>query len=80
MLAGVYANAAQISHNKEEFIMDFISLFAPQATLNARVIMSPGHMKRLLRAVQENVQRYETSFGVIKESEGPKTEFGFPIE
>lgn len=80
VLAGNYSNAAQVSHTKEEFVIDFMSLFPPQGTLNARIIMSPGHMKRLFAAMQENIQRYEAVYGAVKASDGPKTEFGFPIE
>ncbi len=71
---GVYANLMMVSHRKEEFILDF--LFVPpqqQATnqtaaLRSRVITTPEHAKRIVRALQENIQRYEASFGVISEA------------
>src|SRR5215831_18360220 len=72
---GVYSNLMMISHRKEEFILDFLFLQpqrAPQgqavATLRSRVITSPEHAKRILRALQENLRRYEESFGIIDES------------
>jgi len=72
---GVYSNLMMISHRKEEFILDFLFL-QPQrssqgqgvATLRSRVITSPEHAKRILRALQENLRRYEESFGTIEEA------------
>lgn len=80
IIAGSYANMAQISHNKEEFILDFMSIFPPVGTLNNRVIMSPGHYKRLIRACQENLVKYESQFGAIQESTQPNSEFGWPTK
>jgi len=57
-----------------------MNIFPPQGTLNSRIIMSPGHMKRMIRAMQENVQKYEQKFGVIKESDEPETVYGFPVK
>jgi hypothetical protein len=71
-LKGDYSNMASISHNKEEFWLDFLSVFPPAGTLNARVIVSPGHFKRMVKAMQENLQKYETNFGSIEQSEEPK--------
>ena len=79
VLAGHYANIAQITHTREEFILDFMSVFPPQGTLASRVIMSPGHMKRIVRAMEENIQKYEASFGAIHESDQPANQFGFPV-
>lgn len=79
VLEGTYANMAQVSHTKEEFVIDFATVFPPQGTLNSRVIVSPGHMKRIIRAMKENVERYEEQFGEIEESDVPDREFGFPV-
>ncbi len=72
---GVYANLMMISHRKEEFILDFLFVQpqrTPQgqslATLRSRVITSPEHAKRVLRALQENLRRYEDTYGVIDEA------------
>lgn len=72
---GVYSNLMMISHRQEEFIFDFLFL-QPQraphgqavATLRSRVIASPEHAKRILRALQENLRRYEDAFGAIEEA------------
>ena len=52
-LKGEYANAMQVMHTKEEFIMDFISNLPPVASLVSRVIVSPGQMKLIARALNE---------------------------
>ena len=64
-MQGVYANAMQITHTKEEFVLDFLNLFQPTGTLNARVIVSPGHLKRMVAVLQDNLQKYEATFGVV---------------
>jgi len=72
---GVYSNLMMISHRKEEFILDFLFVQPQRAAqgqsvahLRSRVITSPEHMKRILKAMQENIRRYEESFGVIEEA------------
>ena len=74
-VVGVYSNLMMISHRKEEFILDFLFVQpqrSPQgqavANLRSRVITSPEHMKRILKAMQENIRRYEESFGIIEEA------------
>lgn len=69
---GHYSNLALISHRKEEFIVDFLMIDpqtqspkGDQAILTSRVIVNPGHMKRLYQAIGENIQRYEKNFGKI---------------
>jgi len=69
---GHYSNLALISHRKEEFIIDFLFIDpqtqnkqADQALLTSRVVLNPGHMKRLYQAIGENIQRYEKNFGNI---------------
>jgi len=79
VLAGNYANAVQIVHTGEEFVLDFMSVFPPAGTLNDRILMSPGHAKRLMLSLQKNIEKYEGKFGVIKEAEGPDTVNGFPV-
>jgi len=71
VLPGVYSNQMMVSHTREEFLIDFLNLFPPQGVVNARVIVSPGHLKRMIRALQENLTRYETRFGPILEAEPP---------
>jgi hypothetical protein len=74
---GVYANNMVVSHTKEEFILDFIMVAPPAGTVMARVIVSPGHMKRVLEALRDNVAKYEKAFGTIQIAEEPEGKIGF---
>ena len=58
IMRGAYANSMMVSHTKEEFVLDFINAFPPEATVNARIITSPGHLKRLVGALQQNLSKY----------------------
>jgi hypothetical protein len=69
---GVYANNMIVGHTKEEFLMDFIYMAPGQGIVTARVITSPGHMKRIIRALIENMQKYEARYGEIKVAKDPK--------
>jgi len=69
---GVYSNNMVVSHTKEEFILDFLMVAPPAGTVTARVIVSPGHMKRILEALRENFAKYEKAFGTIQIAEEPK--------
>lgn len=80
IMEGKYANMVKVSHTREEFILDFISLFPPVGTLNSRVIMSPGHVKRMVVAMQDNIQKYENRFGSVELSDEPDTVNGFPVK
>ena len=71
ILKGVYANQMVVTHTKEEFILDFVNVFPPEGIVNARIIISPGHLKRVIRALAENVCKYEEHFGEIPEAEAP---------
>ena len=73
MAYGVYSNLAIISHSPTEFVTDFIQLTpnTPKAFVRSRVIIAPENAKRFLRALQDNVKRYEDSFGRIKDSDTP---------
>ncbi|MCX5748784.1 MAG: DUF3467 domain-containing protein [Candidatus Saganbacteria bacterium] len=66
---GAYSNVALISHNENEFIADFIFAQPPVGRVNARVIMSPSHAKRLLKALSQNIEMFEKKFGAIKEEQ-----------
>ena len=72
VLKGVYANNMFIAHTREEFILDFVNAFPPQGIVNARVIISPGHLKRVVRALTASLEQYEKKFGTIQEAPEPK--------
>ncbi len=75
-LKGRYSNLLRITHTREEFILDFINLVPPQGVVTARVVTSPGHLKRILRALSVNLERYEKMFGDIAETPDPFGEDG----
>ena len=64
---GTYANLAVITHSSSEFILDFVRVLPgmPKASVQSRIILAPEHAKRLLRALEENIAKYERSFGPI---------------
>ncbi|MDH3708495.1 MAG: DUF3467 domain-containing protein [Cyclobacteriaceae bacterium] len=75
---GIYANLAMIAHSNSEFVIDFIRLMpgVPKAKVKSRIVITPEHAKRLLKALSDNIQKFEETFGAIKQSEeAPK----FPI-
>jgi hypothetical protein len=65
---GIYSNLAIINHSPAEFVVDFTRLLpgVQKARVQARIVMTPQHAKMLLSAMQENVRRYEQTFGEIK--------------
>lgn len=64
---GAYANLVMLNHSENEFVFDFAFLQPgqPVAKVRARILSSPRHTKRLLKALQQNVERYEQRFGEI---------------
>jgi Protein of unknown function (DUF3467) len=70
-LKGRYSNLLRIVHTQEEFVLDFISLVPPQGIVAARIVTSPGHLKRIIRALSVNLERYEQAFGPIAEAPSP---------
>ncbi len=68
---GTYANLAIITHSHAEFVIDFVSVMpgTPKSKVKSRIIFTPQHAKRFMKALIENVQRYEASNGVIKDLE-----------
>jgi Protein of unknown function (DUF3467) len=69
---GVYSNNMFVSHTKEEFILDFLMVAPPTGIVTSRVIVSPGHMKRILEALRDNISKYEKVFGTIQIAEEPQ--------
>lgn len=72
-LKGRYANLVRITHTREEFILDYINMVPPQGAVTARVITSPGHLKRLIRALSDNLRLYEQKFGQVQEAAEPES-------
>lgn len=79
MADGTYANLAIITHSFAEFIIDFINVMpnSPKAKVKSRIVMTPQHAKRLMRALIDNVKRFEAQNGVIKDQEQTAMPFTF---
>src|ERR1700712_3012960 len=75
---GIYSNLAIITHSSSEFVLDFIRVMPgiPKAKVKSRIILTPEHAKRLLAAMEDNIEKFEAANGRIK----PQTETtGFPM-
>lgn len=74
--AGHYSNLARISHSAEVFQIDYLVVYANPAfgKLQSRVILTPGHAKRFLNALQENIDRFERAHGTILITDPPPTD------
>jgi len=68
---GTYANLAIITHSTAEFVIDFVNVMpsTPKSKVKSRIIFTPQHAKRFMKALTENVQRYEAANGEIKDIE-----------
>lgn len=64
---GTYSNLAIIAHSSSEFVIDFVRIVPglPKAKVQSRIILTPEHAKRLLYALGENINRYESQYGTI---------------
>lgn len=69
---GVYSNLAVITHSASEFVIDFIRIMPgiPKAQVKSRIILTPEHAKRLVAALEDNIDKYESVHGTIKEVKG----------
>ncbi|MFC2133259.1 DUF3467 domain-containing protein [Bacteroidota bacterium] len=76
---GIYSNLAIITHSPAEFIIDFTRVVpgSPKAKVHARIITTPQHAKMLLKALTENVDKFEAKFGEIKIESHATPQFGF---
>jgi len=72
-----YANAAQISHNKDEFQLFFFNIVGQSGRVVSKVITNPGHYKRMIAAMADNLKKYEEKFGEVKEAAELDKEIGF---
>ncbi|MBR1929845.1 MAG: DUF3467 domain-containing protein [Paludibacteraceae bacterium] len=74
MAEGTYANLAIIAHSSSEFVVDFVRNMPgmQSAKVQSRIILTPEHAKRLLFALQENIDKYENQFGKIQLKQKPQ--------
>lgn len=76
---GIYSNLAIINHSVSEFVLDFVSIMpgTPKSKVKSRIILTPQHAKRLSKALNENVRRFEKAHGEIKDYDKPPTPLNF---
>jgi len=69
---GIYSNLAIITHSNAEFVVDFVRVMpgVPKAKVKARILLTPEHAKRLMAALADNIAKYESVHGTIKNREG----------
>lgn len=79
MAEGTYANLAIITHSHAEFVLDFVNVMpgAPKSKVKSRIILTPFHAKRLMKAIVENVQKFEATNGPIQDLEALEIPFNF---
>ncbi len=76
---GIYSNLAIINHSQSEFVVDFVSIMpgVPKSKVKSRIVLTPQHAKRFLKALHENVTRFEKQNGIIKEQKQPSLPINF---
>jgi len=77
ILKGIYANNLSAGFSREEFVLDFMNLFPPKGMVNARIFLSPGHLKRVIGVLTNSLKQYEDKFGKIEVAKTPENEIGF---
>ena len=76
---GVYVNFGSIVHNRSEFILDLGRIVPgrPEVKILSRILTTPLHAKQLRRALTQNIEQYEKSFGEIASADAAAKRVGF---
>jgi len=76
---GTYANLAIITHSHAEFVVDFVNVMpgTPKSKVKSRIILTPFHAKRLMKALVENINKFEAANGTIEDMEQIEIPFTF---
>ncbi len=76
---GTYSNLAIINHSVSEFVIDFVTIMpgVPKSKVKSRIVLTPQHAKRFLKALNDNVKRFETAHGEIKDYQQPPIPINF---
>lgn len=76
---GIYSNLAIINHSASEFVVDFVSIMpgTPKSKVKSRIILTPQHAKRFMKAMGDNIHRFEKAHGEIKDFEQPPIPLNF---
>lgn len=78
---GIYSNLAIITHSRSEFVVDFIRVMpgTPKSKVKARVLLTPQHAKKLLRALDDNLSKFEAANGPVEEPSEGQDDGGIPM-
>src|ERR1044072_8035449 len=76
---GVYSNLVIITHSHAEFIVDFANVMpgTPKSKVKSRIILTPQHAKRFLKALEDNIHRFEETHGEIKDQDAVEFPMNF---
>lgn len=76
---GQYANLAIITHSHAEFVIDFVNVMpgTPKSKVKSRIILTPFHAKRFMKAMIENVNKFEAANGNIQDMDQVEIPFTF---
>jgi hypothetical protein len=76
---GQYANLAIITHSHAEFVVDFVNVMpgTPKSKVKSRIILTPSHAKRFMKAMIENVKKFEATNGPIQDLEAVELPMNF---
>lgn len=76
---GAYSNLAIINHSVSEFVVDFVNIMPgnPKSKVKSRIILTPQHAKRLVKALSENINKFEKEHGNIKDYDNPPIPLNF---
>ena len=68
---GIYSNLAIITHSNSEFVIDFVKMMpgVPKAKVKSRIVLTPQHAKRLMKALKDNISKFEQAHGTVKDTE-----------
>ncbi|GAB5401432.1 MAG: DUF3467 domain-containing protein [Aureisphaera sp.] len=76
---GIYSNLAIINHSQSEFVLDFVTIMpgVPKSKVKSRIVLTPQHAKRFLKALNDNIHRFENAHGEIKDYQQPPIPINF---
>ncbi|HRO98793.1 MAG TPA: DUF3467 domain-containing protein [Flavobacteriales bacterium] len=76
---GIYSNLAIITHSNSEFVVDFVRVMpgVPKAKVRSRILLTPQHAKRLMRALADNIGKFEQVHGPIRDTDMPEIPMNF---
>lgn len=76
---GNYANLAIITHSHAEFVVDFVNVMpgTPKSKVKSRIILTPFHAKRFMKAMIDNIKKFEAVNGPIQDMDQVEVPFTF---